>query len=85
MAISDSLSKRIERDVRGSQETAIEVQVKNSLSEIKNKFKYAESYLSTLYDSGFKAYLKSKVFNNIENLPKEILAINNIKQRLIKQ
>lgn len=85
MAISENLSRRVEADVKGSQEAAVESQVKNALSEIKNKFKYTESYISTLYDSGFKAYLKSKTFNSPENLGKEIIAINNIKQRLIKQ
>lgn len=85
MAISDSLAKKVENDVKGSQEAAVEAQVKNALSEIKNKFKYTESYLSTLYDSGFKAFLKSKTFDRPENLPKEIIAINNIKQRIIRQ
>ncbi len=45
MAISDSLAKKVEADVKGSQESAVEAQVKNALSEIKNKFKYTESYL----------------------------------------
>ena len=85
MAISDSLAKKVEADVKGSQEAAVEAQVKNALSEIKNKFKYTESYLSTLYDSGFKTYLRSKTFERPEKLPKEIIAINNIKQRIIKQ
>ena len=80
MAISDSLAKKVEADVKGSQEAAVEAQVKNALSEIKNKFKYTESYLSTLYDSGFKTYLRSKTFERPEKLPKEIIAINNIKE-----
>ena len=85
MALSNSLSQKIDSDVRGSQEKAIETQVKNSLSEIKNKFKYTESYISTLYDSSFKSYLKLKTFNSPDKLPKEITILNNMKLQLIKQ
>ena len=85
MAISDSLAKRVESDVKGSQEAAIEAAVKDALSDFKNKFKYQESYLSTLYDTGFQAYLKDRTFDSPEKLPKEITAINNIKLKLIKQ
>lgn len=85
MAISDSLAKRVESDVKGSQEAAVEAAVKDALSDLKNKFKYQESYLSTLYDTGFQAYLKDRTFNSPEKLAKEITAINNIKLKLINQ
>ncbi len=85
MAMLEDLSHRIESDVRGSQEAAVEKQVKEALAELKNQFKYTDSYLSTLYDGNFKNYLKSKTFNSSENLNYEIAAINNIKYKLIKK
>ena len=85
MAISDSLAKRVESDVKGAQEAAVESAVKNALSDIKNKFKYQESYISTLYETSFQTYLKDRTFDSSEKLPKEIISINNIKQKIIKQ
>ncbi len=85
MTMLEDLSHRIESDVRGSQEAAVEKQVKEALTELKNQFKYTDSYLSTLYDKNFSKYLKSKTFNSPKKLNYEIVVINNIKQNLIKQ
>jgi hypothetical protein len=54
------------------------------LKEIKDKFKYDDDYLSTLYRAEFKNFLSSKSFES-GNVATEIVKLNNIKLNIIKQ
>lgn len=78
------ITTEVKNDVKGNAERIVEEQTLNSLKEIKDKLKYDNDYLSTLYKAEFKNFLKRKSFES-KNIGPDIIKLNNIKLGIIKR